>query len=74
MRLVTDAPGDCEIAGKAREALERVLAKQPRALLIVYEAPDEDGWEPVPAANCVARGLVSVAVQLDLGDDFPDED
>ena len=62
------APAACEgeggmsdFASAARAALEAVLARNPAALLIVYEAPHEhghiQGHVAVPNAPSVAVGL-----------------
>lgn len=64
LRVASGADGVPEsgFADTARAAMEQALAAGAVALVILYETPAERDWIAVPAAQAVARGLVSMQV------------
>ena len=50
--------GDVSLEEAARAALERVLAKRPEGLVIVYETgANPVAWAAVPCLNSMVRGM-----------------
>ena len=63
-----------DIDRRALEAISKVLAKSPRAILIAWEDDTSFGMTAVPFSRSLIKGMVDTAFDTVFGDDEgPDE-
>jgi hypothetical protein len=64
-----DFAESADIDRRALEAISRVLAKSPRAILIAWEDDTSFGITSVPFSRSLIKGMVDTAFDAVFGDD-----
>lgn len=63
-----------DIDRRIAEAISKVMAQSPRAVLIVWEADNSFGMTSVPFSRSLIKGMVDSAFDVIFGDVSEDEE
>ena len=71
---IQDFAESTDIDRKALEAISKVLAKSPRAILIAWEDDTSFGMTSIPFSRSLIKGMVDTAFDAVFGDDVVSEE
>lgn len=70
---IQDFAATADIDRRVLEAVSKVLAKSPRAVLIVWEEDASFGMTAVPFSRSLIKGMVDTAFDVVFGDEAQPE-
>jgi hypothetical protein len=71
---IQDFAESTDIDRRALEAISKVLAKSPRAILIAWEDDTSFGMTSIPFSRSLIKGMVDTAFDAVFGDDAVSEE
>ena len=71
---IQDFAASTDIDRRTLEAISKVLAKSPRAILIAWESDEAFGITAVPFSTSLIKGMVDTAFDAVFGDDAVSEE
>jgi hypothetical protein len=71
---IQDFAESTDLDRRALEAISKVLAKSPRAILIAWEDDTSFGMTSIPFSRSLIKGMVDTAFDVVFGDDAVSEE
>lgn len=72
--IMQEFADSADLDRRVLEAVAKILARSPRAVLIAWEEETSFGLTAVPFSRCLVKGLVDTAFDAVFGDEIEADD